>query len=284
MAKIIRTNLKLFGSTGSNGDFGKFGSLAAGTPEFTKDIDEIQSLDAWLKGWGQATIADNRPALEDMNSVLLVAFNQLAYLFQQGIPEWNTDTIYYVNSFVQVTGQIYVSLTNDNQGNAPSSNPSHWSVGIGSLNTPGLPSGMMADFAMASPPSGWLWMDGSAVSRVTYASLFTAIGTVYGAGDGSTTFNIPNHKGRTRVGYDASQTEFDSIGETGGAKTHTLTIPEMPSHTHTFPLYTGAGDIPPVAANGDASLSNTGTTSATGGGGAHNNLQPYIVCLPCIKY
>jgi microcystin-dependent protein len=62
--------------------------------------------------------------------------------------------------------------------------------------------------------------------------LFAAIGTTYGAGDGSTTFNLPNLKGRVAVGRDAAQTEFDALGETGGAKTHTLTTAEMPSHTH----------------------------------------------------
>lgn len=59
-----------------------------------------------------------------------------------------------------------------------------------------LPSGALNFFAMSAPPSGWLVCDGSAISRTVYASLFAAIGTTYGAGDGTTTFNIPNTLGR----------------------------------------------------------------------------------------
>jgi microcystin-dependent protein len=95
-----------------------------------------------------------------------------------------------------------------------------------------VPSGTINQTARATAPSGYLLCDGSAISRTTYSSLFDAIGTAYGVGDNSTTFNIPNLKGRVPVGFDSSQTEFDTLGETGGAKTHTLTTAEMPSHTH----------------------------------------------------
>lgn len=86
--------------------------------------------------------------------------------------------------------------------------------------------------------------------------------------------------GRTLVGIDTGQTEFDTVEETGGAKTHTLTIPEMPSHTHTFSQqvgvngnknFTGTGFNPMTVDNNSVSI------NSTGGGGAHNNLQPYIV-------
>lgn len=97
----------------------------------------------------------------------------------------------------------------------------------------GLPAGTIVQWPGAVAPTSWLICDGSAVSRSTYASLFAAIGTQYGSGDGSTTFNLPNLKGRVAVGLDASQTEFNTLGEVGGAKTHTLTTSEMPSHTHT---------------------------------------------------
>lgn len=68
--------------------------------------------------------------------------------------------------------------------------------------------------------------DGSAVSRTTYATLFTAIGTAYGTGDGSTTFNIPDLRGRIAVGKNAAT--FSTLGATGGEETHTLTTPEIP--------------------------------------------------------
>lgn len=94
------------------------------------------------------------------------------------------------------------------------------------------PAGVIVPFAGSSAPTGYLVCDGAAVSRTTYADLFAAIGTTYGAGDGSTTFALPNLKGRVVVGVDAGQSEFDTLGETGGAKTHTLDSTEIPAHTH----------------------------------------------------
>ncbi len=82
--------------------------------------------------------------------------------------------------------------------------------------------------------------------------------------------------GKVLVGINAAETEFDTVEETGGAKTHTLTTTEIPSHTHNAIFGNGAGAISTgqVAAN----LAAFGVvTGATGGGGAHNNLQPYIV-------
>lgn len=95
------------------------------------------------------------------------------------------------------------------------------------------PTGEISMWATGSAPTGWLICDGSAISRTTYAALFAVIGTVYGAGDGSTTFNLPNLKGRVVVGRDSADADWDTLGETRGSKTHTLTISEMPVHSHT---------------------------------------------------
>jgi microcystin-dependent protein len=84
--------------------------------------------------------------------------------------------------------------------------------------------------ARSSAPTNWLLCDGTAISRTVYALLFAAIGTTYGVGDGSTTFNVPNLKGRAVVMRDAAQVEFDVLGETGGAKT--MTTSAMPVHDH----------------------------------------------------
>ena len=188
------------------------------------------------------------------------------------------------------------------------------------------PIGGVTTFAgTASPSNKWAICDGTAVSRTTYSTLFTVIGTTYGVGDGTTTFNLPNLKGRVVVGVDAAQTEFDALGETGGAKTHTLTSSEIPAHSHPNTASfsgssgttsnpgdhthaygrrtTGAGGfasgtgIPPHNASpsgpdfdagptaGAGNHAHTFTPSGTvtmtnanntGGGGAHNNLQPYI--------
>jgi microcystin-dependent protein len=121
------------------------------------------------------------------------------------------------------------------------------------------------------------------VSRTTYADLFTILSTTYGVGDGSTTFNLPNLKGRIAVGLDSSQTEFDALGETGGAKTHTLTTDEIPGHTHG--VVTQVGSLSPVAGSTQMYTGSTdgSQTGSTGGGGAHNNLQPYLVLNYIIK-
>jgi microcystin-dependent protein len=144
--------------------------------------------------------------------------------------------------------------------------------------------------------------------------LFAAIGTIHGAGDGSTTFNLPNLKGVAVVGMDSSQVEFNTLGYLGGEKTHTLSVNEMPSHTHTQNPHThtdaghshdvqignsngglqpgstrniqqGSGTSSGLTNNGVASISTvTAVNQSTGGGLAHNNLQPYVVLNYIIKY
>jgi microcystin-dependent protein len=130
-----------------------------------------------------------------------------------------------------------------------------------------FPVGFMLPSALAAVPAGWLLCDGSAVSRTTYALLFAAISTQFGVGNGSTTFNVPNIKGRTIVGQDTGQTEFDVRGETGGAKTHTLALAEVPGAL----VFQGFGGGNLGTAGDYNRLSNAGS-----GNGAHNNLQPYI--------
>jgi microcystin-dependent protein len=132
--------------------------------------------------------------------------------------------------------------------------------------------------------NGWLRCAGAAVSRTTYADLFAVIGTAFGAGDGSTTFNLPDCRGRvlgaigTGVGLSAR-----SLGDTVGAETHTLTIDQIPSHTHSVnPVPSGTQNI--AAAEGGSTtaadeVTTTLTSGATGGGlggvtQAHNNMQP----------
>ena len=82
--------------------------------------------------------------------------------------------------------------------------------------------------------------------------------------------------GRVMVGLDSGDTDFDTVEETGGAKTHALSIAEMPAHSHTYTLENTRGTGSPGAGNGDSSFS-TPNTSTVGSGGAHNNVQPYIV-------
>jgi len=120
MAKQPRKNLTLFGGSGATGNFGQFGSQAASAPLTTKDIDTIQLLGAWANGWQDAVALGNAPYLQDMNSAMYVAFYELFYLFQEGIPEWNTNTTYWIGSYVKKTGtnELYASLIDNNTANA----------------------------------------------------------------------------------------------------------------------------------------------------------------------
>lgn len=152
--------------------------------------------------------------------------------------------------------------------------------------------GVIKLFGGSNAPDGWLLCDGSAVSRTTYSDLFALIGTAYGEGDGSTTFNIPNIKGKTVVGLDSSDSDFNTLGKTGGEKTHKLTISEMPEHDHNVTKNTNDNLVLMAQAQNKFGDAGTGTGSGwywnrgvpkQGGGQAHNNLQPYIVLNYIIK-
>lgn len=109
---------------------------------------------------------------------------------------------------------------------------------------PGVPTGMIAPYGGASAPSGWLLCYGQAVSRTTYASLFAVVGTTFGAGDGSTSFNMPDLRGRVPAGVDnmggtaanrltaAGSGISPGLGNTGGVETVTLSVLTLPAHNH----------------------------------------------------
>lgn len=96
------------------------------------------------------------------------------------------------------------------------------------------PAGVVEAYAGSTVPAGYLSCDGSLVSRTTYAALYAAIGDTYGAGDGSTTFALPDLERRVVVGAGGTGTTTlaDTVGATGGAETHTLTVAEVPAHNH----------------------------------------------------
>ena len=103
-------------------------------------------------------------------------------------------------------------------------------------DAPDVPAGVITMFGAAAAPAGWLLCDGTAVSRTTYAALFAVIGTTFGVGDGSTTFNVPDLRGRFPLGKAAAGTG-STLGGTGGTLEHTHT---GPSHTHSWSGSTGA--------------------------------------------
>ena len=159
--------------------------------------------------------------------------------------------------------------------------------------TIGSETGSIVPWGGTSAPTGWLECDGSAVSRTTYSALFTAIGTTYGSGDGSTTFNVPDIRGRTVCGKDnmggssadrVTDANADSLGGSLGAETHTLTIAEMPLHNH-YIVSKNSGTVGNlgVALCAAEASDDTITSNDRGGGGSHNNCQPSLTMAYIIK-
>ncbi|WP_196603423.1 phage tail protein [Pectinatus haikarae] len=180
-----------------------------------------------------------------------------------------------------------------------------------------VPIGVINQFAGAAAPVGYLLCQGQAVSRSTYADLYAVIGTTYGTGDGSTTFNLPNLQDRVGVGKSST---LSTLGATGGEKTHALTTAELASHNHSA---SAATDTQSATGALNLAMFDTGCTAtgvfsfnsynypgpegknganmsvgfnyshghsvsvsvgSNGSGSAHNNMQPYLVVNYIIKY
>lgn len=148
----------------------------------------------------------------------------------------------------------------------------------GAVTVTGVPAGAVMHFAMATPPTGWLEANGALVSRSTYASLFAAIGTIFGVGDGSTTFNLPDLRGEFVRGHDNGR-GVDSGRVFGSYQAYGLQ-----SHTHTYvePVLSAYPLSHDSSLEADRSVTTTtGTSSATGG----TETRPRnVALLACIKF
>lgn len=180
-----------------------------------------------------------------------------------------------------------------------------------------VPAGVILPYGGTSAPTGYLPCDGAAVSRTTYSALFGVVGTVYGVGNGTTTFNVPNLLGRAPIGAGTytdtvSGSITRTLGASLGAEAHVVTTAQMPSHTHIQNPTThnhnniptiligngGAGALTAVETRSDFSstlnatgltvlnldaVNITATNQNTGGGLSHNNMQPSLVINYIIK-
>lgn len=154
----------------------------------------------------------------------------------------------------------------------------------------GLPVGSMIAFAGVEAPNGWLICDGSEISRAEYQALFLTVAETYGRGDGVTTFRIPDLQGRTIVGAGHGAGLTTRVpGDVIGAETHTLTVDEMPSHSHKEHPAAGTNWYTAFARSGGSwpseALGNTAgqMTEPTGRGQAHNNMQPSLAVTYIIR-
>lgn len=174
MARLSRATQSLFGSTAGANQIAEYGSYAAGSPAtysgstITPAI--IQALPNYAEGWFGSTLGVYSPAIEDLNALDYLWGYQLTYLMQEGVPEWDSATTYYIGNFVNSSGLLYVSITNSNLNNAVSST---------------------ANWKLYSPTAP--------LSVVTFSSSPVSIsaslnGTIYQANttSGSITFNLPS--------------------------------------------------------------------------------------------
>jgi microcystin-dependent protein len=164
-----------------------------------------------------------------------------------------------------------------------------------------LPPGVIFPYGVTAAPTGYKVCDGSAHTRTgtSTSALFTIIGTLYGAGNGSTTFNVPDLAGKFMAGIGSGLTSVTTgmivgttIGNTGGVQNVTLATAQMPSHTHDAgnihfinggdAAQAGSTAVHRSSANG-VSVMMSGSTSATGGGGTHSNIPPTLIVQYIIK-
>lgn len=378
MAKITRVYHRLFGASAGATDVGQFGSFASGSPTYSKNADTIMALANWAAGWLSAAVgANNNPFLEDRNAVDLVHSQQIGYLLQQGIAEWDAQTPYYTGSFCTYGGVPYTSITDNNVGNNPPASPANWTpydstrVGVilpfagivlpygyglcdGSaesragrpalfasltLSTTGSTvngsniisavastAGMVVGFNVSGPgiPAGakigqidgptqfrTVNAAGAALNATATAAGVAIVVSPHGLGDGTTTFNRPDYRGRTLIGAGTGAgLTARTIGQTLGEETHTLTTAELASHAHggitgddspdhahyenhgfggAFYARSDGGSGGTYLADGGAIYTAGANTrhqhgiSAEGGNAAHNNMQPSAVCPFMIK-
>ena len=289
MARLPRVTQKLFGSSAGFQQVGQFGSLAANSPTYTTDAAQIQGLSNFLDGWFAAVLGNNSPAIQDMNGLFLVAFQQLAYLMQEGVAEWDTATTYYTGNIVSDgAGQLYVSLQDSNISHTPISSPTYWRnynqsaghVPIGAVvpTFPNLTGAYVCAATTVADYAGYVLCQGQ--------TLVDATSPMNGQ-------VIPNLTGSVFL------QGTSAAGSTGGAASVTLVSGNLPSHAHSIPSLTvpaagltiGAGTLGLSGNTGNTHISHdhagsgltfnfvsgqaVGTPTFFGSGGSLTSPQPF---------
>lgn len=302
MARITRVAQKIFALAATNN--GVFGSGKLGTKVTTDDVAELQSLSAYDNGWLDAVISPQTlPPLEEMQSTNYINTYQLSYMFQEGIPEWDTDTTYYQYSIVKQPGtyNLYGSLTNTNQGNLLT-DLTNWQF----LICLQAPIQVSMGFE-ASPTDRRLVFNGQTIAQTSggtvngtvfypaYAYLWNNVSNTYAPVSGgrglsaaadfaaNKTITIPdltnmspmqvgsivNSAGRNNIGA-STVASAGSVLISGTTGATTLDITQIPAHSHGIQGNTGATGTT-VESGGGGSPVTLNNTDSAGGGGSHTH-------------
>ena len=170
--------------------------------------------------------------------------------------------------------------------------------GDGSNLTGAMPTGAILPYGSSVAPSGYVLCNGTAYNRTTYADLFGVIGVKYGVGNGSTTFNVPDTRGRFLAGWDAGTSVLTSvtvsmitgasIGNTGGTQAVALAVAQIPSHQHHM-WVSGSGEegnthaVAGFNVQTEYESGSSVSTGSTGGSGSHSNIPPSLIINYIIK-
>lgn len=156
---------------------------------------------------------------------------------------------------------------------------------VDGISASAAPTGAVVAYGGGSAPTGWLVCDGSAVSRTTYLALFTVVGAAFGAGDGTTTFNLPNLAGRTAIGAGTGVSlTARSLAQIGGAESVVLTVAQLAAHSHVYRWGTAAGGGPgPDGESAIGDNTNSASSDTAGTNAPHENMPPWLVLNYIIK-
>jgi hypothetical protein len=216
----------------------------------TIEIGNSNLIDAWAfsgtkseasstkknTGWSPT----EKPPSSEQNFLQNQADKKINHILLNGVPLWNATTAYVVGSAVNHSGRLYIAL-NGTTNSTPSLGNANW-VGIPLLSDVlGSSIGDIKMTAYATPDAGWALCNGQALSRATYSALFAKIGTTYGVGDGTTTFNLPQTENRFIQGAGTGRPVGTVQNETGTVSRDGWGVGEVTSGGTAGRLIVGSG-------------------------------------------
>lgn len=199
MAKIERSTQEIFANQAGSRQITAFGTAKSETPTFTKELSEIQNTN-YLHGWAQAILPDKAPFEEDMNALFYAITKQLAYIFQEGIPEYDPNTEYSQNALARGVDSnvIYSSVVANNLGN-DLADTNYW--------VPFITGGTLANYEIGKPEitlsntllPNEIWLEGGKVTKSLYPKIAAIYGNTYApstAADIDTYLYLPDFRNR----------------------------------------------------------------------------------------